>query len=752
VAGTCSRSVRFFRGALLLAAVFLVALRPAHAATVTVDFESFAAMANNTGISPVPFEARLSRQLLSTLGVRFDSGSGYVAVVNLGSDHATSGTRGFGGTTGATALTYDRHWPIRIEFFDPANTTLPAVTDFVSVRADLLGAGGDLTMIGYGLQGEVLAAVSVQDGAGPTLQLSRAGIHAVEILGNGSAGFDDLKFNVPTSRNPEPRFRIDFDSLPGLFHDSPGQAIPSASRLSTQFLSSHGVRFSGGVDFLAVVDHGFHTTSGTNGIGGTSSGGLLTYARAFPMRATFFDPANPSVPATTDFVSIRSDTLPTGTTELTLRAYGLAGQLLESVSAADTGGAKLEISRTGIHSVEILGNGSVSFDDLEFNAPTQLPRPTNLQAVAIAVNRIDLAWTDNSATENGFEIERLDSMGVFQPIGVVGANLTFFQDTGLAPGAAFTYRVRAVNNLGVSAYSDEAVGVTTPFVPAAPSALSAAALSQSQIELRWTDNSSNETGFRIERRTPDGWEEVSITAPNVKVFTDKALPPGIEQSYRVIAFNLGGDSAPSNEAAASTLPLLPAAPSQLLAAAVSQTRIDLAWQDNAVTESGFRIERRQGTGAFSEIGVVGPNITFYSDTSVASSLAYSYRVRAHNASGTSGYSNEFAVSTPAPLGGKLSVGRSVDFGRARVGVPRSRELLIRNLNSTQPLSVTVSAAGPPFSVAGGAQALTIPPGGWESVTLRFTPTRRGKASGKVFVTSSDPSAPSVEVSVKGNGR
>jgi hypothetical protein len=78
----------------------------------------------------------------------------------------------------------------------------------------------------------------------------------------------------------------------------------------------------------------------------------------------------------------------------------------------------------------------------------------------------------------------------------------------------------------------------------------------------------------------------------------------------------------------------PAAPSGLTAA-VSGTTVNLAWQDNSGNEDGFRIERRVGSGAWSQIVATAANATAYSDTTGASGTTYEYRVSAFGPGGTS---------------------------------------------------------------------------------------------------------------------
>ncbi|HEX2724426.1 MAG TPA: fibronectin type III domain-containing protein, partial [Beijerinckiaceae bacterium] len=89
------------------------------------------------------------------------------------------------------------------------------------------------------------------------------------------------------------------------------------------------------------------------------------------------------------------------------------------------------------------------------------------------------------------------------------------------------------------------------------------------------------------------------------------------------------------------------APSRLEASALSATQIGLRWQDGGGTEDGFRIERCAGTGctAFSQVAVVGHDVTSYVDGGLARNTAYSYRARAFNAGGVSTYSNTASAKT-----------------------------------------------------------------------------------------------------------
>src|SRR5579883_1523264 len=113
------RCPRLLPAAFALAIGLLFASR-AQAQNVTIDFEDLSGM-NFVDGNPVPDASKLTTQYLTKYGVTFDSGGGYAAVVQLGTNHATSGVNGIGGSTPDGLLTYSKQYPITIRFFDPTH-------------------------------------------------------------------------------------------------------------------------------------------------------------------------------------------------------------------------------------------------------------------------------------------------------------------------------------------------------------------------------------------------------------------------------------------------------------------------------------------------------------------------------------------------------------------------------------------------------------------------------------------------------
>ena len=97
---------------------------------------------------------------------------------------------------------------------------------------------------------------------------------------------------------------------------------------------------------------------------------------------------------------------------------------------------------------------------------------------------------------------------------------------------------------------------------------------------------------------------------------------------------------------------IPAPPSNLNAAAVSGSRIDLSWDDNYSNAISVKIERRDaGSAAFAEIATAVPGVAVYQDTSVQASQTYYYRARTSNSDNLSTYTAEVSAIAAAPPSG-----------------------------------------------------------------------------------------------------
>jgi hypothetical protein len=211
----------------------------------------------------------------------------------------------------------------------------------------------------------------------------------------------------------------------------------------------------------------------------------------------------------------------------------------------------------------------------------------------------------------------------------------------------------------------------------APSSLSATAVSQSQADLTWTDN-SNETSFQVYRSTTGAggsFTPLATTGANVTNYSDMGLSALTEYCYRVRAVSNTGRktkySAFSDVACATTPappspPPGPNAPSGTNVTPLGSDGVNVTWIDNSDNEDWFWVEHAPtSSGPWEFIGTgLSPGYTSYTKYGLPSEQQICYRVFALNAQGASAPSNVDCTTPPAtpnPLTALWTAGPAVDL-------------------------------------------------------------------------------------------
>ena len=277
-------------------------------------------------------------------------------------------------------------------------------------------------------------------------------------------------------------------------------------------------------------------------------------------------------------------------------------------------------------------------NETPYSAPVNFtalfPAPTELTATPLSDEVMRLTWKDNCAFEQGYILERKTGQETFVEIKRLPANTTAVNDSGLSYGLGYQYRVKAHTLKNQSGFSNV---VSQAMIIPAPGGLTATAISDSEIRLTWTDNCNFESGYLVEKDAGSGFMQIAQVAANSTNYTDNTALWDSEQHYRVRAFTTANQSDYSNETALN--PAQSSAPTNLELTEGFKS-IQLTWQDNCTFEDGFRIERSDDGGAWTQVAELPSNSTSFSNTGLDNTITYLYRVLAYIGSKQTEFSNE----------------------------------------------------------------------------------------------------------------
>jgi FtsP/CotA-like multicopper oxidase with cupredoxin domain len=264
-----------------------------------------------------------------------------------------------------------------------------------------------------------------------------------------------------------------------------------------------------------------------------------------------------------------------------------------------------------------------------------------------------------------------------------------------------------------------------------------------RVTLAWTDNSSKETKFTVQRASDaefkTGLRTFDVVNPNTAVpsivnYTDTTVARNTKYWYRAYAVGpVVGDTqvypgsplgfpTMSADSVSNTADVqvgavqgTPTAPTNLVATLQTGPQVSLTWRDNATNETGFAVERCTGATCtnFAQIAVAPArnntgNVT-YVDTTVPFGNSLRYQVKAVNGTGPSAPSNIVSVTVPAIPAAPTS------FTVSAVKANGNNYTATLNwASATDPANFTIERAGnrdfttnlTSFTAAGTARSLT----------------------------------------------
>ena len=177
------------------------------------------------------------------------------------------------------------------------------------------------------------------------------------------------------------------------------------------------------------------------------------------------------------------------------------------------------------------------------------------------------------------------------------------------------------------------------------------------MNLGWSDNSDNETGFIIQRSTSSDFANptaFTINSPNVTNYSDTTVVGGTTYFYRILAFSGNNYSAwsPSRDVTTPTggATSTQATPTNFSVTALAGAQMKLAWTDNATAETGYEIQVStifDFSNIVQDVTVSTPNLSTYTVTGLSKSTWYYFRVRAVTTPATfdSAWTNSIKLKT-----------------------------------------------------------------------------------------------------------
>jgi PKD repeat protein len=399
--------------------------------------------------------------------------------------------------------------------------------------------------------------------------------------------------------------------------------------------------------------------------------------------------------------------------------YAAAGTYTVTLTVTDAAG----VSSTSTTTASISGSTA--------RAPAA---PSNLAATADSPSEINLTWDLGDTTDTNVVIERETSTsGTFQTLAVLPGGENTFTDTSCWASTTYTYRVKARNAAGDSAYT-AAQSATTQPVPSGAlnvvSNLQAVADSPTSATISFTDtNTANAYRAYLLERSSDGVSYQTVASLETATsWTDVTLAPGTTYYYRALGASSSAPDSDYSPPVAVTLPGRPAGtpvePSGLQATDLSATSVALAWVNNDPSDPQFQVERAAydpyDPMTWTQVALTAPGVTSFTDTGLAPESPYVYRVRAVNAQGDSAY------ALPASDVMQTLAGRAVDVDTASAGTGSPKTY---DIGPGEPYP-TISSLD--WSKLGPGDTVNIhyQPGGYHEL---FQISTRGTASGWITI-------------------
>jgi hypothetical protein len=295
------------------------------------------------------------------------------------------------------------------------------------------------------------------------------------------------------------------------------------------------------------------------------------------------------------------------------------------------------VSNGHTYTYRVFATSGTLFGEPADSYPVEYLHPVTLSIDSLSDSQLELTWSypaSNRIPESNYQTvieRRLDGTTTWHTIANVPGDQRTYIDDGLSEGTRYFYRIRAVTATSAAYvyYPDNSAGRHAYTLLKAPTQVQAKIMSTSAIKITWKDNSSKETGYRIERKTRTGsFTYITTVKENETSYIDGSPVNGEQYTYRVTPTSKTYRGTPSEEV---TVPFL--FPVSFRITDVYSTQMTLTWEypGSAYIEADncrVMIERREsGDTTWEQIHITRPGETEYTDDGLTPGTRYYYRIR-----------------------------------------------------------------------------------------------------------------------------
>ncbi|MFH0892667.1 MAG: fibronectin type III domain-containing protein, partial [Candidatus Falkowbacteria bacterium] len=281
---------------------------------------------------------------------------------------------------------------------------------------------------------------------------------------------------------------------------------------------------------------------------------------------------------------------------------------------------------------------------------TELCVPTDVSINSTGCRNLSVSWNDVSVSNTSYNLHFTDAAGGahnFDVIGLGGGATSWVNNAMAFDGVDWTVTVEAVRAGFASAVSAPASRTTAVCVP---TGFTATIDDCDSVSFTWTDNSSNEQGYRVYGQNLDAGGTVLLCSAGVdsESVTCNGVRDGVNWTFYVRAYNITGESGSSNTVNNATQLCVPTGLGLLTNYSCATHKAEFRWTDNSVNETGFILQKSTaGAGVWFDTCVKAANQTQCLEAEINQMILdgydFDFRVEIHNADFT-GNSDIFSIS------------------------------------------------------------------------------------------------------------